>query len=137
MAEKKRVLVVDDETDARDFVKAVLEDDFEILMAANGDEALKVASAKSPDLILLDVQMPGQSGFDVFIALRKEEGLAKIPVIMLTGVREKAGIGFSKKEMGDYFGEEPNAYLEKPIDPGKLSETVKRVLGESCCGCGE
>ena len=126
---KKRILVADDEKDARDFVNAVLEDEYEVVMASNGAEALKLASSEKPDLIVLDVQMPEMGGFDVFAELKKDEALAAIPVVMLTGVRETAGIGFSKEEMGDYFGNEPTAYLEKPIDPGKLAETVKSCLG--------
>jgi len=126
---RKRILVTDDEADAREFVRAILEDDFEILTAANGMECLEVARREMPDLVLLDVQMPVMGGIDAFVALKKDDRLCGIPVIMLTGVREKTGLGLSKEEMGDCFGEEPDSYLEKPIEPSLLYDAVCQCLG--------
>jgi len=57
-----------------------------------------------------------------------DEKLASVPVIMLTGVAEKTGIGFSGREMGEYLGSEPDAYVEKPIEPVVLRQTVNRLL---------
>ena len=78
-------------------------------------------------VILLDVQMPGESGFNTFASLRENEATAEIPVVMVTGVAEKTGIKFSGKEMGEFIGKEPNGYLEKPIDPEGLKSTVASV----------
>jgi len=128
-AVRKRILVTDDEEDAREFVRAVLEDDFDIITASNGEECLDLARRESPDLILLDVQMPVMGGIDVFVELKKDDRLHAIPVIMLTGVRERTGVGLSKEEMGDCFGEEPDDYLEKPIEPSSLYDVVCRCLG--------
>ncbi len=82
-----------------------------------------------PDLVILDVQMPGKGGFDVFAEMKQDEASADIPVIMLTGVAEKTGMAFSSQEMGDFLGREPDAYIEKPVDPATLQQTVSRVLG--------
>ena len=79
-------------------------------------------------MIILDVQMPGKTGFDVFVALRKDELTKNIPVIMLTGVREKAGLDFSADHMKEWFGVEPNAYIEKPVDPKTLQSIVAKIL---------
>ena len=85
---------------------------------------------KMPDLVILDVQMPEMDGFEVFQEMKKDEELKAIPVVMLTGIREKMGIGFSSDDMKDYMGDRPTAYIEKPIDPAKLIETVSKVLPE-------
>ncbi|MFC1542080.1 response regulator, partial [Candidatus Latescibacterota bacterium] len=62
-------------------------------------------------------------------ALRKDELTKHIPVIMLTGVREKTGFNFSADYMKEYFGVEPNAYIEKPVDPKTLQSIVAKILG--------
>ena len=122
-----KALVVDDERDARDFVRAILEGEgWEVAEAVDGDDGLKQASASRPDLIILDVQMPNKNGFVVFGALAENPETKDCKVIMLTGVREKTGIGFSANDMGEFIGGEPNAYIEKPIEP----DTFKRVVAE-------
>ena len=124
----RTALVVDDEPVARDFVRAILESaDWKVIEAPDGDTALKLAKEQKPQLVLLDVQMPGESGFSVFASLREEPATATIPVIMVTGVAEKTGIKFSGKEMGEFIGKEPEAYLEKPVDPETLKSTVASV----------
>jgi CheY-like chemotaxis protein len=129
MAERK-ILIVDDEASCVEFVKAILEDDgTRVVSAADGDAVLKAAATERPDLILLDVQMPKKDGFAVFMELKEDEATKDIPIIMLTGVAEKTGLRFSKKEMGDYIGEEPQAYVEKPVDPEALKAAVAEVLG--------
>ena len=71
--------------------------------------------------------MPGESGFTTFANLRQNAATADIPVIMVTGVAEKTGIKFDGKSMGEFLGKEPEAYLEKPIDPESLKSTVASV----------
>ena len=129
MAESTRTaLVVDDESTTRDFLRAILESvDWKVIEAPDGKTALQLAAQQKPQLILLDVQMPGESGFSTFANLRENAATAEIPVVMVTGVAEKTGIKFSGKEMGEFMGKEPNAYLEKPIDPESLKSTVASV----------
>ena len=131
MADAKTVLIVDDEQDAVEFVQAVLSEIGGIapISANDGVSGLQKAKESTPDLIILDVQMPGKSGFDVFLDLKKEESTKNIPIIMLTGVAEKVGIRFSGKDMGDFMGEEPQVYIEKPVDPEELKSTVSKLLG--------
>jgi len=124
----RKALVVDDESDARDFVRAILEPDgWEVEEAENGTSGLEKAAALKPDLIVLDVQMPDKNGFDVFTELIKDPGTKDARVIMLTGVAEKTGIKFSADDMGEYLGKEPDAYVEKPIDPDAFKRVVKKV----------
>ena len=124
----RTALVVDDEAVARGFLRAILESiDWKVIEAADGQSALKVAAEQEPQLILLDVQMPGLSGFTTYADLRKNPATSDIPVIMVTGIAEKTGMRFSAKAMGEYMGKEPEAYLEKPVDPEILKSTVASV----------
>jgi len=125
----KTILIVDDEPDAIDFAKEVLEGDgYAVITAPNGVQGLAKMRSEKPDLVVLDVQMPEMDGFEVFREMKKDETLKSLPVVMLTGIKEKVGIGFSADEMKDYMGERPADYIEKPIDPAKLRETIGKVL---------
>jgi len=130
MERKKSILVIDDEPDAIDFVKAVLSNlgKFIIIAAKDGEEGIELVKKHLPDLIILDIMMPGQSGFDVFYSLRNDKLTKDIPIVMLTGVADKAGLRFFKDDMKKYFGSEPVEYIEKPLDPSVLLSTVKKVF---------
>ena len=90
----------------------------------DGEEALQ----HHPQVIILDVQMPKRNGFEVFAELKGDQNLASVPVIMLTGITERTGFKFSEKEMGQFMGSEPEAYVDKPIEPVVLRQTIKRLL---------
>lgn len=130
METKKSILVIDDEPDAIEFVKAVLSNlgKFIIIAAKDGEEGIELVKKHLPDLIILDIMMPGQSGFDVFYSLRNDKLTKDIPIVMLTGVADKAGLRFFKDDMKKYFGSEPVEYIEKPLDPSVLLSTVKKVF---------
>ena len=131
--EIKKVLIVDDEPDAIEFVKAVLEDDehIEFIDADNGKTGIQEAIKELPDLIILDVMMPEMDGFSVFNELRKIEKTKNIPIVMLTGVADKAGIKFFKEDMKNYFGTGPIDYIEKPLDPDRLQSLITRVFKDN------
>ncbi len=123
------ILVVDDEPDAVEFVKAVMEEaGYAVIGAPDGVQGLQKAHEQEPDLVILDVQMPERDGFTVFADMRRDPDLKDIPVIMLTGIADRVGIPFSAQDMGDYIGQEPQGYVEKPVDPGVLHDTVRGVL---------
>jgi len=125
----KKALIVDDEAIARQFVRAILTaDGWEVQEAEDGSEGLALAKASPPDLIILDVQMPKMDGFKVFNRLVNDPATVGIPVIMLTGVAAATGLRFSAEEMGEFFGKEPAAYVEKPVDPPGLRRVVNRVM---------
>ena len=128
--DKHRILVVDDEPDAIEFVKAILSEvaEFEIVEAIDGESGLQKAQEKFPDLIILDVMMPGIDGFKVFHELRKNPATREIPILMLTGVADKIGIKFFKEDMKEYLGSEPIAYIEKPVNPVSLQKTVRSIF---------
>ena len=131
MSEMKMVLVIDDEPDAIQIVETMLSEVEGVVVesANDGDSGLARVRESKPDLILLDVQMPGKSGFDVFIDLKQDSATADIPVVMLTCVADKTGLRFSSNDMGEFLGKEPDAYIEKPVDPATLQATVSKLLG--------
>lgn len=89
----KRILAVDDEPDVLLIVRTALQSEgFEVSTASNGPDALESARENPPDLVILDVMMPGMSGFEVLAELKSDEGTAEIPVIMLTGLSDRTKI---------------------------------------------
>jgi len=135
MSDCPKILIADDEQDCIDFVRETFADSpYEVLAAKDGEEALQVAREQRPQLAILDVQMPKRDGFDVFSEMRNDKDLASVPVIMLTGIAERTGFKFSGKDMGEYTGSEPEAYIDKPIEPVILRQTVQRLLKRSGAG---
>lgn len=121
-----RILVVDDVPDARQLLAKVLRyAGHEPAVAASGQEALEQVRQISPDLVLLDVSMPGMSGFDVLEALRHEGALPDLPVIMLTAISDAAS---RKRAMTlgarDYF-------VKAGFDLGDMLKRIAEVVGES------
>ena len=128
--EMKKVLIADDEEDVHEFVHAVLDQDcITFLDSFDGEDAVQKALAGKPDLVILDVQMPKKDGFQVFAELQKNETTAAIPVIMLTSVNARTGLKFDAKDMGEFLNKEPAAFIDKPIEPEKLQETARGLLG--------
>ena len=126
-----KVLVVDDDADCVAFVAAVLEEDgLSVISANDGDPGLRSAEAEKPDLIILDLQMPGKDGFATFRELKQNEATRDIPVIMLTGLGDSTGVRLSQTDVEAFVGFQPDGYVEKPVDPALLLTLVKRVLGQ-------
>ena len=115
MSEKPRVLVIDDDADLVSSVRMVMEGaGWQVSSAENGAAGI-------------DVLMPRQDGLTTYEQLREEAALSSIPIIVLTSVSEKLGIGFSEKEFKTHYGHAPEAFFEKPFEPQKLLDTVKRL----------
>jgi CheY-like chemotaxis protein len=131
-AQLKKVLVVDDDQSAVAFVQAALEQGkYEVVGVNDGLAGLSRARQEPPDLIILDVYMPRQPGFYTLRDLKDDPKTKNIPVIMLTGVGKRLGIAFSTQDIYDFLGIEPDAYLEKPVDPIFLRQITDRLLGMS------
>ena len=124
----RKALVVDDESDAREFVRAILEPDgWEIIEAEDGAAGIEKAKETQPDLVILDVEMPNVNGFEVFTELIKLPETASTKIVMLTGVADKLGMRFSADDMGNFLGRQPDAYVEKPIDPDQFKRVIQDV----------
>ena len=116
---KKRVLLIDDEARVRTSLKMVLEPNYEILQAADAQEGLETFRKEGPDLVLLDVILPGTDGLAVLETLRTESRMT--PVIMLTGTKSvKTAVDAMKLGAADY--------LSKPFDVEELRIVVDRAL---------
>jgi len=125
----KKVLVVDDEPDSISFIEAILEDkEMNIITAADGEEGIKKAKSEKPDIIIMDVQMPKMDGFQASAKIKSLPETKDIPIIILTGVKDKTGIGFGKDDISKFYGREVEEYIEKPIEPEKLVEALRRCL---------
>lgn len=128
---KRKILVVDDEQDSLEFVKGILQGDgHQVITASDGDEGLRKALDENPDLVILDVVMPKRNGFSVFYEMQHNPSSEDIPVVMLTGVGEKLGIEFSVEDIKKFMGMEPQAYIDKPIEPDALRNVVKKIFKE-------
>ncbi len=128
---KRKILVVDDEPEAVEFVKAIMQEaGYEVTSAFDGTSGLEKAREEKPDLVILDIQMPGKDGVAVFADMLEDSQLNTIPVIMVTGLGERFPVRLSAAVMGEHIGREPNAYLEKPIDPKTLLAIVSKLLGD-------
>jgi two-component system, OmpR family, phosphate regulon response regulator PhoB len=128
----KRVLVVDDDPDVRLFSQTVLEENGYLpVLATNGEEGEEAVKKEKPDLIILDVLMPRESGIRLYRRLKTNKKFKDIPIIMLSGIAEKSFLR-SQKVLTEFGGDpvpEPEAYLEKPVDGDVLADTIKKVLG--------
>ena len=117
-----KILAVDDELDVLLIVKTTLQSDgYEVETASNGTDALALAREISPDLILLDMMMPGMSGLDVLGELKADDSTCTIPVIMLTGLSEKDKIQKALVSGTDY-------YIVKPFDFQDLLSKINDAL---------
>jgi DNA-binding response OmpR family regulator len=117
------VLVADDDPDILDLVRYRLErSGYAVATADNGADAVKLASELSPALAVLDVMMPGLTGFDVTRRLRDDPETARIPVILLTARAQEA-------DVQEGFAAGADDYLRKPFSPRELSARVQAVLG--------
>ncbi len=128
----KKVLIVDDDPDVRLFnVTVVEENGYTPVEAANGEEGLEKVKKEKPDLVLLDVLMPKQSGIRLYRELKTNKALKDIPVVILSGIAKRTFLR-SQKALTEFGGEEvpePEVYLEKPVEPEELAQTIKGILG--------
>jgi two-component system alkaline phosphatase synthesis response regulator PhoP len=124
---KKRILVVDDEADVREYLQLALEDaGFIVETASDGLEAIKKIKENPPDLISLDLVMPKHSGVKCYRELQKDKAFSKIPVLTVTGhARDDLG----KADFEEMTMSGPGVYLEKPVSRQKYVSAVRKLLG--------
>ena len=118
----KKVLIVDDEISVRMFVKKALAEDYIVIEAANGEEAMKLAHRDKPDIILMDIMMPRVDGLSACHTIKESYATRKIPVVMLTGV----GYDLNRKLSIEVMGADD--YMTKPFSPDELKEMVAKHL---------
>jgi twitching motility two-component system response regulator PilH len=127
----KKILVVDDDPDVRLFNASVVQDlGYRSVEAANGEEGQLMVAQEVPDLIILDVMMPLQSGIRLYRALKTDSAFANIPVIILSGISERSFMK-SQEALNAFGGGEipaPEAYVEKPADAETLAGLIRQLI---------
>jgi DNA-binding response OmpR family regulator len=121
---KKKVLIVEDDPDIRTMMQFVLEDDYELILCEDGRIGIDKALEERPDLILLDIYMPGMSGFEVCKAVRDNPETSSIPIIILTA-------GALKEEVSEGYATGADDYIFKPFEPEQLIERIEKLLLEN------
>jgi DNA-binding response OmpR family regulator len=119
---KRRILLVDDEKDLVETVKFRLEaNDYDVIIAYDGQEGLDKARKEKPDLIILDLMLPKIDGYKVCRMLKFDEKYKKIPIALFTARAQE-----SDQNMGKEVG--ADAYITKPFEPQALLDTIKKLL---------
>jgi len=121
---RKRVLCVDDENDVLLILKTALSEEYDVSTANNGADAVAVALEKKPDLIILDIMMPGMDGFQTLAKMRESPSLGTVPVMFLTGVSDKEKIRRAL-DMGTRY------YIVKPFDYNELMEKAALAIKDA------
>ncbi len=120
-----RILIVDDDADLITLHRRIFaRNGFELSVATNGSEALRLTHEVHPHLVLTDCMMPGMSGLEICRQIRNQPDLAKVPVVILSASGSQA-----LWQAAQLAG--ATAYWEKPIGPRELLEKVQKVLADS------
>jgi CheY-like chemotaxis protein len=118
---KKKVLVVDDEPNVRRLLRTILSKNFEVFEAEEGKQAIDIANAKKPDVILMDMMMPKMDGLTACHMIKNSPAAKSIPVIMVTAIGFELNIKLSQ-QMG------AAGYVTKPFSPQDLISAIEKVL---------
>lgn len=125
MSKGKKILAVDDENDILLIVKtALMSEGFDVTTASSGEDAVAAAKEFQPDLVILDLMMPGMDGLATLAELRKLKSTASTPVLMLTGVSER-------KVIINALNKGVAHYIVKPFECDELIAKVKTTLKEA------
>lgn len=119
--DKARVLVIEDNADMRKYIRSILREDYQVLLAEDGRTGLKMAGQFVPDIILCDIMMPEMSGYEVCKELKGNLKTAHIPVVFLTALNQD-----EQREKGYSVG--ADSYLEKPFHAGVLKARISQIL---------
>jgi len=129
LSQGHQILVIDDDPDIREALTLILESQgYEVITARYGAEGLEKVKANKPDLIILDLIMPGVGGFAVYKKLKSPDrpDWNDIPILVLTSLREESSRARFEEETGMEMSVDD--YIEKPISPPLILERVGRIL---------
>ncbi|MFH1723747.1 MAG: response regulator [Elusimicrobiota bacterium] len=128
----KKILIVDDEKDVLTYLDTLFADNgYQTIVADNADDALEKARRESPDLVSLDINMPGKSGVKLYRTLKDDEKLKSTPVIVVTAI---TGPGNNPEDYKRFLSTRksippPDGFIPKPIDKDELIKMVKELIG--------
>ena len=118
---KKKVLIVEDEKNILDAQAMLLEDEYDVIKAMDGDEGFKLAKKHLPDLVVLDLMLPNRSGYDLCFSFRQDDQLKDVKILMVTALSQEID-----KKKGEMVG--TDNYLTKPFEPDEFKQRVKELL---------
>ncbi|MDD4941400.1 MAG: response regulator [Candidatus Omnitrophica bacterium] len=123
---KKKIMIIDDEADFCFFLKRNIEASgrFEVDTVSESARAVQQVRLFKPDLILLDVMMPGMSGSDVAAEIKRDENTRSVPIVFLTAIVNEAEVKQNRNCIGGWM------YLSKPVQIEELNDLVARLLPE-------
>ncbi|MFP4501618.1 MAG: response regulator [Candidatus Hydrogenedentota bacterium] len=130
---KRTAVIVDDEADVRAIVGGYLEDEgWQVIEAEDGEQAVLRALDSNPDLMVLDIMMPGGNGYEALRELRQDIRTAHVPIVMLTSVNEfELGRRQDAESLGRDAGvRPPEGFVEKPVVRLQLLEAARYALGD-------
>jgi len=124
-----KILIVDDDPDLVEAVSIILESKgYEVAAAYDGEEGLQKVKTERPDLIVLDVMMPGKDGYTVCKELKGDPACASIPVLLLTAVVSHIPTTRYTQQMG--LEMEADDYMDKPVEPAELVKRIDTLLAK-------
>jgi Fe-S oxidoreductase len=119
----RKILVTDDEPDFITYISTILEDNgATVIKAYDGEQAIELARKEKPDLMTLDISMPGKSGIEVFDHFREDKELKSIPICIITGKPELRKLIYERPEFP------PEGYIDKPITEEGLILNIRKIL---------
>lgn len=128
MVEMRNAVVIDDEQDICRYISSILEEHgFTTRTANEAETGEELIRNEPPDLICLDLMMPGRTGIQLFVRLKGDKSTKQIPLVMITGIKEQLNIDWAKIA-GGLRTRKPDGFIEKPVDPVRLMRVVEDVL---------
>ena len=128
---RRKILIIDDERDIVRYLNAVLEENgYDCYIAHDAVTGFALAQAQNPDLICLDIMMPGESGVSFYIKLRSDARLCNVPVFFVSGMVKEMEYDF-RNLVPDTEIPGPRRYIEKPIDVNMFIQMVHEEIGPS------
>ncbi len=127
-----KILIVDDDVDHTKSIQVMLEsENYSVVTACDRNEGMEKIKQEKPDLIILDVMMSTwHDGFEMYTELKKDARFKEMPILMLTGVKERTGLGF-KSTAGDPEWLPVDGFLDKPVELSNLLVEVKNILSRT------
>ena len=122
--DKQKILIADDEQGIRLIVSRILEEEYMVLEAADGEEAIDIAKGQQPVLILMDLMMPKLDGYGACLSIKADQATKGIPVVILTAIGHELNKKYAE-EMG------ADGYITKPFTRESLLEEMRRLLVSS------